>query len=100
MHSKTTVVDLKENLGNNREVALLAKPASHSGIAKKLQNFSGIEAPSDLLIPPLAKTPCRNAMPSLPILTHSAISPQWSGILIFIKLQAMVTVFKFLRVKL
>lgn len=38
-------MELKHTLGNNREPALLAEPASHSGIAKKLQNFHGIKAP-------------------------------------------------------
>lgn len=38
-------MELKQALGNNREPALLAEPASPSGIAKKLQNFHGIKAP-------------------------------------------------------
>lgn len=68
MDSKTTVVELKHTLGNNREPAVLAEPASLSGIAKKLWNFSGIKAPSGLLISTTAKALCKNAMPSL--LTH------------------------------
>lgn len=57
MHSKTALVELKKTLGNNKEPALLAEPASHLGIAKKLQNFSRIKAPSDPLIPLFAKKP-------------------------------------------
>lgn len=59
MDSKPTLVELKHTLGNNREPAVLAKPTSHSGIAKKLWNFSGIEAPSGLLIPTIAKAVCK-----------------------------------------
>lgn len=45
MNSKTTVVELKHTLGNNREPAVLTEPAFQSGIAKKLWNFSAIKAP-------------------------------------------------------